>query len=487
MDPFNIVDLIENNPITKLSTTYQNTLLTKIKAKFTETEQQLFVASFYGFLKYDSNTDFVIDLDDVWKWLDFSTKQKSKMLLEAQFVKDKDYITLLNPQVKQSDNTRGGHNKEIIMLNVATFKRFCLKAGTKKADEIHEYYVKLEETLHEVVQEESTELKTQLEQKTILLENTEKTVEKIREKTLVEQFGRNTQCVYYGSIDNVSDTNERLLKFGNSNNLAGRVSQHKETYSNFRLLNAFKVENKLQVENEMKEHPLFAERQRTITIKSKNYIELLSMNGLTFTILDKTIRDIILSSECNPENFKKVLEENKRLKKVIESHDQFNNMNELVLLRAENKNLKIENLRIIKKYNKGAPTFSSPASTFTFEPDSEYDSEYESEPETVTKKEVENYGIVINEIRTKRRDKSDDGFFHIDGRVYKLLEGTRSDVWNGNAYKTSGGLIKNDLLVNKDGKIVSKIKYIDGISNNKLDVVNQRKRDRIKATTGATL
>ena len=71
MDPFNIVDLIENNPITKLSTTYQNKLLTKIKAKFTETEQQLFVASFYGFLKYDSNTDFVIDLDDVWKWLDF--------------------------------------------------------------------------------------------------------------------------------------------------------------------------------------------------------------------------------------------------------------------------------------------------------------------------------------------------------------------------------------------------------------------------------
>jgi len=479
MEPFNIVDLIENNPITKLSTTYQNTLLTKIKAKFTETEQQLFVASFYGFLKYDANTDFVIDLDDVWKWLDFSTKQKSKMLLESQFVKDKDYITLLNPPVKQSDHTRGGHNKEIFMLNVATFKRFCLKAGTKKADEIHEYYIKLEETLHEVVQEESTELKTQLEQKTILLENTEKTVEKIREKTLLEQFGRNTQCVYYGSIDNVSDTNERLLKFGNSNNLAGRVSQHKETYSNFRLLNAFKVENKLQVENEMKEHPLFAERQRTITIKSKNYIELLSMNGLTFTILDKTIREIILRSECNPENFKKVLEENKRLKKVIESHDHFNNMNELVLLRAENKNLKIENLRIIKKYNKGGPT-----STFTFEPEPEPDSD--SEPETVTEKEVENYGIVINQIRTKRRDKSDDGFFHIDGRTYEILEGTRADVWNGRAYQTSGGLIKTDLLVNKDGKIVSKSKSIEGTINNKLDVVNERKRLRIVSKIDTT-
>jgi hypothetical protein len=479
MDSFNIVDLIENNPITKLSTTYQNKLLTKIKAKFTETEQQLFVASFYGFLKYDANTDFVIDLDDVWKWLDFSTKQKSKRLLEAHFVKDKDYKISTTPDTQT--HIRGGHNKEIIMLNVATFKRFCLKAGTKKADEILDYHIKLEETLKEVSHEESTELKTQLEQTTILLENTEKTTEKIREKTLLEQFGRNTQCVYYGSIDNVSDTNETLIKFGNSNNLANRVSQHKGTYSNFRLLNAFKVENKLQVENEMKEHPLFAERQRTITIKSKKYIELLSMNGLTFTILDKTIRDIILITECNPENFKKLLDENKRLNKVIEGHiddplnpsalsegDHFNNMSELVLLRAENKNLKIENLRIIKKYNKGGPT-----STFTFEPDSD------SEPETVTEKEVENYGIVINEIRTKRRDKSDDGFFHIDGHTYEILEGTRNDVWNGKAYKTAGGLIKKDLLVNKDGKIVSKSKSIEGTINNKLVVVNERKRLRI--------
>jgi hypothetical protein len=479
MEPFNIVDLIENNPITKLSTTYQNTLLTKIKAKFTETEQQLFVASFYGFLKYDANTDFVIDLDDVWKWVGFAQKVKATVLLEKHFIMDKDYTKSLTQVGKQSDHTRGGHNKEIFMLNVATFKRFCLKAGTKKADEIHEYYIKLEEILHEVVQEESTELKTQLEQKTILLEKTEKISEKIREKTLLEQFGRNTQCVYYGSIDNVSDTNERLLKFGNSNNLAGRVSQHKETYSNFRLLNAFKVENKLQVENEMKEHPLFAERQRTITIKSKNYIELLSMNGLTFTLLDKTIRDIILSSECNPENFKKLMDENKRLKKIIESHNQFNNMNELILLRAENKNLKIENLRIIKKYNKGGPT-----STFTFEPEPEPDSD--SEPETVTEKEVHNYGIVINQIRTKRRDKSDDGFFHIDGRAYELLEGARNDVWNGRAYQTSGGLIKTDLLVNKDGKIVSKSKSIEGTINNKLDVVNERKRLRIVSKINTT-
>jgi hypothetical protein len=312
------------------------------------------------------------------------------------------------------------------------------------------------------------------------LEKSEKTAEKIREKTLLEQFGRNTQCVYYGSIDNVSDANEKLLKFGNSNNLAGRVAQHKDTYTNFRLLNAFKVDNKLQVENEMKEHPLFSQRQRTITIKSKKYIELLSMQELTFTILDKTIREIILSNECNPENFKKLLDENKRLKKEIASHNEFNNMNELVLLRAENKHLKIENLRIVKKYNKGGsiPSVSN---------DYDSDSDSEQESTTVAKKEIENYGIVINEIRLKRRDKGHDGFFHIDGCVYKLLEGTRADVWEGTAYQTSGGLIKKDLLVNKDGKIVSKSKSFECITNNRLDVVNQRKRDRINGETASTL
>ena len=462
MDTFNIVDLIENNPITKLSTTYQNTLLTKIQAKFTDTEQQLFVASFYGFLKYDATNDFVIDLDDVWKWVGFAQKVKAKSLLEHHFVVDKDYIILPSQPGKQSEHIRGGHNKEIFMLNVSTFKRFCLKAGTKKADAIHDYYIKLEELLHEVVQEESTELKTQLEQNQILLDKSEKTAEKIREKTLLEHFGRNTQCVYYGSIDNLSDTSEKLLKFGNSNNLAGRVAQHRENYTNFRLLNAFKVDNKIQVENEMKDHPLFVERQRTITIKSKKYIELLSMNDLTFTILDKTIRDIILSNECNPDNFKKLLEENKRLKTLIKEHNNFNHMNELDLLRAENTSLKSQNLRIIKKYKKS-------------------NSDSDSDSDTVTTHEVQNYGIVVNEIRNKRQDRAADGFFHRDGQLYELLEGTRIDVWQGKAYKTSGGLIKKDLLINKDGKIVSKCKYIDAIRNNNLDVVNHKKRERMNS------
>ena len=87
---------------------------------------------------------------------------------------------------------------------------------------------------------------------------------------------------------------------GNSNNLRSRVLQHKDTYTNFRLMNAFKVENKLQIENAIKEHPLFIEHQRNTMIKGKKYVELISFDGLTYTQLDKTIKEIITTTECNP-------------------------------------------------------------------------------------------------------------------------------------------------------------------------------------------
>ena len=62
MTDLNIVDLIEKNPIMRLSNEYNNKLLSKIKEKFTGFEQQLFVSSFYCYLNYN-DTDFVIDLD----------------------------------------------------------------------------------------------------------------------------------------------------------------------------------------------------------------------------------------------------------------------------------------------------------------------------------------------------------------------------------------------------------------------------------------
>ena len=162
MSSLDIVNLIEKNPITKLSGTYNSKLLSKIKEEFTETQQQLFVASFYCYFNYDKKTDYVIDLDNIWEWLGFSQKVNAKKVLIRNFNIDIDYkILLLRPA--EQDKTHGGNNKEKIMLNIKTFKLFCIKAETKKAHEIHEYFIKLEEILQDVIQEESDELKLQIQ------------------------------------------------------------------------------------------------------------------------------------------------------------------------------------------------------------------------------------------------------------------------------------------------------------------------------------
>ncbi len=59
----------------------------------------------------------------------------------------------------------------------------------------------------------------------------------------------------------------------------------------------------------------------------------------------------------------------------------------------------------------------------------------------------------------KRPHRSSDGYFHIDGKKYKELTGSRIQVWNGTAYKTLGNLTKKDFIMNKHNRIVSAKKY----------------------------
>jgi hypothetical protein len=85
-----IVQLIDKNPITRLNKNYQNKFIEKIRKNFTESQQHLFVSSFYIYLNH-SNDEYIIDLDNVWKWLGFERKGFCKKTLEKHFVVDIDY------------------------------------------------------------------------------------------------------------------------------------------------------------------------------------------------------------------------------------------------------------------------------------------------------------------------------------------------------------------------------------------------------------
>jgi len=463
MSELDIVSLIEQNPITKLSGDYHNKLIAKIKNKFNDSQQQMFVASFYCYLNCDKKNDFIIDLDNVWKWLGFSSKYNAKRFLEQQFILNKDYKLLLLPTEEQTAHIKGGHNKQTILLTIDTFKKFCLKAGTKKADEVHEYYIQLEEALHEIIQEESNELKLQLENyknEQINLNNQIVTSEKdkllIREKTILQQFPNNTQCVYYGIIDNLSDQNEKLIKFGNSNFLKNRVCKHKETYSNFWLVNAFKVDNKLQIENAIKNKPFFSERIRAITLKNKKYVELLCIENINFNELDKIIKEIITTIEYSPENYVKILQENKQLKQQLAIKNEKNNTNDLILLTTENKHLKVQNIKLMKKL---ASIKKNKKYCTDFDSDIEQDNVI-----NIQQEDIDNYITTINSLKNEYYDnqvkRNKEGKYYNNDIIYDSLVGSREDVWNCKAYKTTGGLTKKDLMLNHNGKIVSKKKSV---------------------------
>jgi hypothetical protein len=323
MQALNIVELIERNPITKLSNTYNSKLLNKIQQNFTGFEQQLFISSFYCYLKYDKNMDYVVNLDDVWKWLGFTQKVSALRMLEKNFQFDADYKST-GPASNTDEEKHGGHNKQTILLTIKCFKSLCLKAQTKKASEIHEYYMKLEEVLQEIIEEETDELRLQLEQKeNIILEkdmtiqNNKKEKQKAVEQAIVVQFPVNTECIYFGTIDNTNEAGEKLIKFGHTNDLSTRIIDHRKKYINFVLMNAFRVQNKVEIENLIKNYPKIKRQIRSIDVNGKNKTEIIAYDANNFTIekLSKHIKDIIHSKTYSIDNFNRIMKENEDLEK----------------------------------------------------------------------------------------------------------------------------------------------------------------------------
>lgn len=63
---------------------------------------------------------------------------------------------------------------------------------------------------------------------------------------------------------------------------------------------------------------------------------------------------------------------------------------------------------------------------------------------------------------TKRSHKSSDGRYHVGGKKYDRLVGSRAEVWHGTAYKTCYGrkcLTKDKMMKNKHGRLVSRKKH----------------------------
>jgi hypothetical protein len=283
-DNLNIVKFIEKNPNSRLSKNYQNELVNKIKKEFTEPEQQLFLGSFYCFLNHDSKRDFVIDLDDVWKWLGFSRKDPAKVVITKNFVEDLDYKIIskiilknneentLQKSLEQNKDKHGGQNKETILMTVNTFKKFCLKAGTKKADQIHDYYIKLEELLQETINEETNEMRNQLLVKENEIQKNKSKVKLDKQKILIDKM-RTKKCVYIGEIEE-----NKFIKIGSSKNVDTRIYGLQESFGNFIFLEIFECENYREVEEDILKDPTIIKNLYKEPINNYNSKEVVKLS-----------------------------------------------------------------------------------------------------------------------------------------------------------------------------------------------------------------
>lgn len=325
MAELNIVDLIENHPISKLTNTYNIKLLEKIKETFTDSEQQLFISSFYCYLNYDIKKDFVVDLDNVWKWLGFSQKVRAKEVLDRHFLKNTDYQEIAFSSEKAIDSRKrpekGGHNIKKIMMTIKCFKSLCLKAQTKKASEIHEYYMKMEEVMHEVIEEEGAELKQQMEehkriadqQKLLLAQKTEELriiPELEKHRILLKEYGQIIGSLVYIVRIKELEKGGYIIKIGESRKgIKNRLLEFTKKYNrNVIILDCFLVHDSAGLEKYLHGHPEIHPHKVTTLEGHEKENELFQMGG------NLTYQRLLQIIETNLPHFNHPVLENERLK-----------------------------------------------------------------------------------------------------------------------------------------------------------------------------
>lgn len=126
-------------------------LLGRLNDVFASSSNFLFVQSFWTFLECDEDTDMVIDLDMVCKFIE-ARKDQAKRILVNNFKEGDNFVschTLSSSEILQ----KRGRPSECIMITPDTFKELCTLMKTAKAVEIRGCYIKMEKVLKQYLKE----------------------------------------------------------------------------------------------------------------------------------------------------------------------------------------------------------------------------------------------------------------------------------------------------------------------------------------------
>jgi len=228
-------------------------LINLIKNSFNDDDNKLFTLSFklYSSTK-DNPDDFLINFDDIYKWIGFTRKDHAKTLLLKSFNENKDYKInkIIAPAITGAIKSKGGENKEYICLTINCFKKFCMKASTKQADKIYDYYIKMEDIIFKYIQEQFIEQQNinkennkKLKDKDKLLELKDKEINYIKNKKYDE-------AEKIGSIYIFTTDKQNIHKVGKSKSVIRRKNDlHTAIVDDIQLIYEYKTSNDTLLES----------------------------------------------------------------------------------------------------------------------------------------------------------------------------------------------------------------------------------------------
>jgi len=232
------------------------------------------------------------------------------------------------------------------LLNVNTFKLFCLKADTIKAKELHKCYIKLEEILQDVIIEECNELRIQLENKDtkiLQIENKNKDLIKSNElekqNMLLREYGSIGSLVYILKVKTYNNKSY-VIKVGESRiGVLSRYNEHKSHYEEALLLDCFLVNRSKDFESFLHNHDKIKHTKITNLENHENEKELFLIGkDLSYAMLLNIIKSNI--KNFNDNDIEKIKIEYEKLKLELEKIKLLNNNNltNNYLINEENNN-----------------------------------------------------------------------------------------------------------------------------------------------------
>lgn len=352
-----------------LATTSEDFTSYLIQHLNTEDEKN-FILHFKLFLDYGyNNKKYPVNFDDVWRWCEFTQKNNAKRILLKHFKENEDYIILsendnenrysfMNSDLSEFENDdenkkqNGGQNKETIMLNVDTFKEFCMKASTTKAKQIRSYYIKLEKIFFLYTKE-------QLYKNNDKIKTLESTIDNFdyKQNKIYKDVYNNKNVVYIIKLQSF-DNGKYIIKIGYSDNLKDRISKLSSEFCIHKkqliILNIYPCEENKRFELYLHNHNFINKYKYSEIINNKAYsTETYKIDDIVYEKIKNIIdNNIIYYSGSNIECIK---EKNRTLELQIkkEELDLYKNNPEQFKIYQEYNNIILEQKKLtIEIYNK---------------------------------------------------------------------------------------------------------------------------------------